>query len=1221
MPSQSRISAWFAALVVLAGSVFLLEYVVFFNANSGGSSIVSGVGRVTATESWRAEGEHAVVAVDGEEEAAAVVVQEMRKLAVVVPAHAGDLDKALSSLATWPTNCHPSTLANADLVLYYAGGEADDVGAVLPALAKTGGRCFARTRLVLANLSEEENVYPKGASVQFYKLYLDPKVRAQLMDYHALAIIEWDVIVAHDTSFQKLYAAAFGGIEPFWIKGSTLEGVNFHETVVLPESRHVLGHINGNAIYNNTDPALVEFVNFTLTRWEYTQSYDVALWATIADFPYSWPLWQRYSRKFVAIDLIANVGFQDMDHHAISKAVAKETLFIHGSLTGGGGSMFHARGAVQTSAVLRFVGESNRPGERCTARCGAPPIDGAPAAAGDARETSTVCDRSCYDGGENGPRFGGHLCGAGDAEEFGAHCRWRRRSSRGRRTGGDGAEGEDMLTERRRHVIMCDTMMPPSSTPGCSPKCEVKTDTVCDRSCGTGRYGDYNCNWRGYGATCRFCFNDREEALMANDVARRRGGSVIMCHTFEPPTEDDDWKPPVTAGDDDGTLIEPNADGSDAEETERAPPQEITCVYTTSRGFFQMTSTDDEVPYNPSNEPYVKDITRGQICAFMTGFSSFLGETEVTVKSIIEFMPGMRIAIATQAADVSVFQRTLGHQPGVRVQEAVSPITLAALVADRHCGEDTKLIFYMNPGELLSRSFTSKDTHSAAGDLLVMYAEVSRIGEASVRRTLATMSVLGFSSPSFSFGMDIMLPVNVNQQLRDVLLSDPDAVRGKGRENMKQDVQAIRALGKFRGVFVPEVLAALAYSRNEAGLWFINPQQWVTHHMFQQASIWDIPLVKPRFGCAFDISMAAQGYDVAAALESQLGHFVSGSACERGFIPLDRASLRPKASIEFGFPTGREMPSISGRGLKVSVVFYASRRVSPTLLNASISSVVARFPEAHEVVVVFTEPPIKRTSLRDILRDQGKRSPFPIGAIEEDGPTETARGGWPGWSGLRADDHASGEFVMQLEVGDILVTDVTYENIFHFEKPVIPFKRLALGDGTGSSAGSDPFADKYIACGIEAIMEMDAVRDFALLRGLVYPRAAYTEMRLFAQEVHSVDIDSLVGQAHDSCEMMVRENGSTVGVSVGRGIFEASLLGSFMWRFMRDVVHWRALDPLDIQPNEWLSDVGNYNLLCSLGHLQEPKNDRQARDLAHVLDGVNSRETCDSFLFQSHFDR
>lgn len=32
--------------------------------------------------------------------------------------------------------------------------------------------------------------------------------------------------------------------------------------------------------------------------------YDVALWATISDFPYSWPLWQRYSTKFVATQLV-----------------------------------------------------------------------------------------------------------------------------------------------------------------------------------------------------------------------------------------------------------------------------------------------------------------------------------------------------------------------------------------------------------------------------------------------------------------------------------------------------------------------------------------------------------------------------------------------------------------------------------------------------------------------------------------------------------------------------------------------------------------------------------------------------------------------------------------------------------------------------------------------------------------------------------------------------
>ena len=70
----------------------------------------------------------------------------------------------------------------------------------------------------------------------------------------------------------------------------------------------MLGHINGNAIYNNSDPAFVEFIDFTLARWDYTYSYDVALWATIADFPYSWPLWQRFSSKFVTTNLVSGAG-------------------------------------------------------------------------------------------------------------------------------------------------------------------------------------------------------------------------------------------------------------------------------------------------------------------------------------------------------------------------------------------------------------------------------------------------------------------------------------------------------------------------------------------------------------------------------------------------------------------------------------------------------------------------------------------------------------------------------------------------------------------------------------------------------------------------------------------------------------------------------------------------------------------------------------------------
>lgn len=62
--------------------------------------------------------------------------------------------------------------------------------------------CFALD--VSLSLAAQENVYPKGASVQFYKLYLDPSVRRHVTEYDALAIIEWDVLVAHNTRYASL---------------------------------------------------------------------------------------------------------------------------------------------------------------------------------------------------------------------------------------------------------------------------------------------------------------------------------------------------------------------------------------------------------------------------------------------------------------------------------------------------------------------------------------------------------------------------------------------------------------------------------------------------------------------------------------------------------------------------------------------------------------------------------------------------------------------------------------------------------------------------------------------------------------------------------------------------------------------------------------------------------------------------------------------------------
>lgn len=165
----------------------------------------------------------------------------------------------------------------------------------------------------------------------FYKMFLDNEVRSQLSEYAALAILEWDVLVASDRSFEQLYRSAFaGGPESFWMKGSNLESAEFHEKAAVSEMWSVLGHLNGNAIYNNRDPAFVEYVGYTRERWGVDRPYDVALWLTISDFPYSWPLWQRYSGKFVASNLVSEQSLRRIGFDWIRQGVERE---------GGGGGV------------------------------------------------------------------------------------------------------------------------------------------------------------------------------------------------------------------------------------------------------------------------------------------------------------------------------------------------------------------------------------------------------------------------------------------------------------------------------------------------------------------------------------------------------------------------------------------------------------------------------------------------------------------------------------------------------------------------------------------------------------------------------------------------------------------------------------------------------------------------------------------------------------------
>lgn len=78
------------------------------------------------------------------------------------------------------------------------------------------------------------------------------------------------------------------------------------------------------------------------------------------------------------------------------------------------------------------------------------------------------------------------------------------------------------------------------------------------------------------------------------------------------------------------------------------------------------------------------------------------------------------------------------------------------------------------------------------------------------------------------------------------------------------------------------MLAAIAYEKKTPGVWFINPQAWVSEHLFKAASIWEIPLVKPRFSCSLVATQSVD--DVAGVLRRNLDFFTQGGKCENGMM-------------------------------------------------------------------------------------------------------------------------------------------------------------------------------------------------------------------------------------------------------------------------------------------------------------------------------------------------
>ncbi|CAB1098794.1 unnamed protein product [Ectocarpus sp. CCAP 1310/34] len=233
----------------------------------------------------------------------------------------------------------------------------------------------------------------------------------------------------------------------------------------------------------------------------------------------------------------------------------------------------------------------------------------------------------------------------------------------------------------------------------------------------------------------------------------------------------------------------------------------------------------------------------------------------------------------------------------------------------------------MEVGQVLSRTFTLKDTHTARRELIVTVADARDVHPENVRRALGSAVLLGFPAPSFTFGSDLILPAETNGQLRALLGTKTRQGRRTefGLHDAELEVEDLYTYlasvadlhRESTSIYVPEVLAASAYLQMPEGVHFVNIRAWSLENLFSAVSIWDIPLVKPRFGCSFDTALSLMGYRMGDVIANALEAFKLGATCELGFKSAAALDLKSRLTGNPGGEADSRKHVVVVRGFEV----------------------------------------------------------------------------------------------------------------------------------------------------------------------------------------------------------------------------------------------------------------------------------------------------------------
>jgi hypothetical protein len=256
-----------------------------------------------------------------------------KSVAIVLPIVVEDVNHPQELLQSWIAVGKPCVAEQAtDLWFYVNKGESSiDAAAFLHAIAEHHSinqhrQCFGDIRVMYANLTGEEDIYPAGPSNMFFNIYLNANMSYFRALYDFMYWMEPDVQPAQPGWLDCIHDAANSG--HFWMKGSLTLGPHLNEAVKERTNWDWIGHINGNALYALQDATFEQFLRVVDTYEppsHFWKPFDVSIWRTLHAFPHMWTVYQQYRSKFVYSDFTRHYAF------GIGTQTDQHTCLLHGA--------------------------------------------------------------------------------------------------------------------------------------------------------------------------------------------------------------------------------------------------------------------------------------------------------------------------------------------------------------------------------------------------------------------------------------------------------------------------------------------------------------------------------------------------------------------------------------------------------------------------------------------------------------------------------------------------------------------------------------------------------------------------------------------------------------------------------------------------------------------------------------------------------------------------